>query len=173
MTSEEFEHIAIGLRSQLLQIAMNFCHDEDDAEDIVQEVMLRLWMRRDKLDHDVTSLACKATRNMCVSWWRKEQVRCVVPLAEDLPLEESRQTDDQLMMDEQIKLLQQCIAQLSRSQQRLIRLKLFEGLDTQEIAAITGITPRSVIVMLSAAKQKLMETLVERTWGQGPSTIDN
>ena len=165
--------MAIGLRPQLLHIAMNFCHDEDDAEDIVQEVMLRLWMRRDKLDHDVTSLACKATRNMCVSWWRKEQVRCVVPLAEDLPLEESRQTDDQLMMDEQIKLLQQCIAQLSRSQRRLIRLKLFEGLDTQEIAAITGITPRSVIVMLSAAKQKLMETLVERTWGQGPSTIDN
>ena len=35
MTSEEFEHMAIGLRPQLLHIAMNFCHDEDDAEDII------------------------------------------------------------------------------------------------------------------------------------------
>lgn len=160
MTSEEFEHMAIGLRPQLLHIAMNFCHDEDDAEDIVQEVMLRLWMRRDKLDHDVTPLACQATRNMCISWWRKDQVRRVVPLAENLHVEESRQTDDQLIMDEQMRLFQQCIAQLCRSQQRLIRLKLFEGLDIQEIAAITGITPRSVSVMLSVAKQKLMEILV-------------
>lgn len=50
----------------MMQIAMRFCRDKDDAEDIVQEVMLRLWIRREELGHNVTALACKRyTESVC------------------------------------------------------------------------------------------------------------
>ena len=159
MTSREFEHIALGVRPQLMQIAMRFCRDEDDAEDIVQEVMLRLWIRREELGHNVTSLACKATRNLCVSWWRKKQVKRIVPLVDDMLVDESTPVDKQLIVNEQMEQLQQCIEQLTRSQQRLIKLMLFDGLNVQEIATITGLTPRSVSSILSTAKRKMMEAM--------------
>ena len=103
MTSREFEHIALGVRSQLMQIAMRFCRDEDDAEDIVQEVMLRLWIRREELGHNVTALACKATRNLCVSWWRNRQVKRIVPLVDDMLVDESTPVDKQLIANEQME----------------------------------------------------------------------
>ena len=159
MTSREFEHIALGVRPQMMQIAMRFCRDKDDAEDIVQEVMLRLWIRREELGHNVTALACKATRNLCVSWWRKKQVKRFVPLMDDLLVNESTQADEQLIVKEQIEQLKQCIGQLTRSQQRLIKLVLFDGLNVQEIAAITGLTPRSASSILSTAKRKMMEAM--------------
>lgn len=159
MTSREFEHIALGVRPQMMQIAMRFCRDKDDAEDIVQEVMLRLWIRREELGHNVTALACKATRNLCVSWWRKKQVKRFVPLMDDLLVNESTQADEQLIVKEQIEQLKQCIEQLTRSQQRLIKLVLFDGLNVQEIAAITGLTPRSASSILSTAKRKMMEAM--------------
>lgn len=159
MTSREFEHIALGVRPQMVQIAMKFCRDKDDAEDIVQEVMLRLWIRREELGHNVTALACKATRNLCVSWWRKKQVKRFVPLMDDLLVNESTQADEQLIVKEQIEQLKQCIEQLTRSQQRLIKLVLFDGLNVQEIAAITGLTPRSASSILSTAKRKMMEAM--------------
>lgn len=159
MTSREFEHIALGVRPQMMQIAMRFCRDKDDAEDIVQEVMLRLWIRREELGHNVTALACKATQNLCVSWWRKKQVKRFVPLMDDLLVNESTQADEQLIVKEQIEQLKQCIEQLTRSQQRLIKLMLFDGLNVQEIAAITGLTPRSVSSILSTAKRKMMEAM--------------
>ena len=130
-----------------MQIAMRFCRDKDDAEDIVQEVMLRLWIRREELGHNVTALACKATRNLCVSWWRNRQVKRIVPLVDDM------------LVNEQVEQLQQCIEQLTRSQQRLIKLVLFDGLNVQEIATITGLTPRSVSSILSTAKRKMMEAM--------------
>ena len=99
MTSKEFEHIALGVRPQLMQIAMRFCRDKDDAE------------------------------------------------------------DEQLIVKEQIEQLKQCIGQLTRLQQRLIKLMLFDGISVQEIAAITGLTPRSVSSILSTAKRKMMEAM--------------
>lgn len=78
---------------------------------------------------------------------------------DDLLVNESTQADEQLIVKEQIEQLKQCIEQLTRSQQRLIKLMLFDGLNVQEIAAITGLTPRSVSSILSTAKRKMMEAM--------------
>lgn len=104
-------------------------------------------------------LRASATQNLCVSWWRKKQVKRFVPLMDDLLVNESTQADEQLIVKEQIEQLKQCIEQLTRSQQRLIKLMLFDGLNVQEIAAITGLTPRSVSSILSTAKRKMMEAM--------------
>ena len=42
MTQQEFEHIAQQLRPKLLNIGRQFFNDEDYAEDIAQETLMRL-----------------------------------------------------------------------------------------------------------------------------------
>lgn len=50
MKPEEFNHIILPLRQELLSRAFGMTGNGEDAEDLVQEAMLRLWKRRDSLD---------------------------------------------------------------------------------------------------------------------------
>ena len=56
-------------------------------------------------------------------------------------------------------LLHNAMDRLTAGERRLMRLRNEEGLDIQQISAITGISPRSISVMLSRARHKIMEML--------------
>ena len=47
MTIEDFEYIARRLRPKIKKMAYRFFQNSEDAEDVVQEVLMRLWMRGD------------------------------------------------------------------------------------------------------------------------------
>lgn len=49
MTDKEFEHIAIMLRPELLMVGRDFFDDESIAEDIAQDVLVRLWQLRQRI----------------------------------------------------------------------------------------------------------------------------
>ena len=53
MTQQEFEHIAQQLRPQLLNIGRQFFNDEDCAEDIAQETLMRLWLLRERIEQQL------------------------------------------------------------------------------------------------------------------------
>lgn len=50
MTHEAFEHIAQELRPRLLGIGRRFFNEEETAEDIAQETLMRLWLVREQID---------------------------------------------------------------------------------------------------------------------------
>ena len=50
MTSGEFEILARGLTPRLRTEARRIVADDMDADDVVQDIMLRLWSMRDRLD---------------------------------------------------------------------------------------------------------------------------
>lgn len=52
MEKTEFEIAASMLRGKLVDIARFYLSDEDEAEDIVQEAMLKLWLVRDRIDRE-------------------------------------------------------------------------------------------------------------------------
>lgn len=59
MRTEEFNHIILPMRSDLKEYALRLTESDDNAEDLVQEVMLRLWdMRHDiKAEDNLKALA--------------------------------------------------------------------------------------------------------------------
>ena len=54
MTLTEFEHIASGLRMKLLSLSLTYfaslSEQRNEAEDVVQDVLLKLWSERERLD---------------------------------------------------------------------------------------------------------------------------
>lgn len=64
MTSGEFEILARGLTPRLRTEARRIVADDMDADDVVQDIMLRLWSMRDRLDalQSVEAFALIATR---------------------------------------------------------------------------------------------------------------
>lgn len=80
MKPSEFNHIILPMRDELLGYALSVTRSEDNAEDLVQEVMLRLWDMRERLSSEGrlkslamiwsaicfwTSSAMKAIRRRC------------------------------------------------------------------------------------------------------------
>ena len=162
MTFNDFEHIVHRVRPTILKTAYQFYQNKDDAEDVVQEVLMKLWLRYGKLDYgEAEKLAIIATKNLCVSTIRQQRLREHVPITDNLDIVSVEPPDAQLKAEEYAAILEKAIHTLTRSEQRLIYLMQQEGLNANEIAIITGIHVRSVRTMVSSARKKILKQLTQ------------
>ena len=69
MTIETFEHIARELRPLLQSIGHRFFADPSRADDVAQEVLMRLWLMRERVnvEQGVEPLAVRMAKNFCAS----------------------------------------------------------------------------------------------------------
>lgn len=145
----------------MMRIATDFFHNEDDAEDIVQEVYERMLKRGWHEGDDVKALLVKATKNLCVSVWRRQRLHAMEQLECVTEPEEHHVADINLLQQEGYETLMEAIQKLPPSEQRLIRLKS-DDLSLDEISNRTGISKRTVSVMLSTARKRLLNILKTR-----------
>ena len=156
MTEKEFEHTAQRMRPQLIKLGHSFFDDGAQAEDVAQEALVRLWLLRDKVDAVVKAeaLLVRMTKNICVSLWREQRQR-MASIADSIAL-----TDVQPMADDDnVRMLQLAISRLTPSEQKLFRMRQELDMDIPQIAATTGIHPRSVSVIISNARKNIIEQL--------------
>ena len=158
MTQTEIEHTLLGMRPKMMRIATDFFHNDEDAEDIVQEVYVRMLKRGFQEGDDLEALLIKATKNLCVSVWRRQKLRATEQLACVQEPEERHTADTSLLRQERQEQLEVAIRQLPPSEQRLIRLKS-EELSIEEISLQAGIPKRTASAMLSTAKKRLLTIL--------------
>lgn len=160
MITIEFEHIVRKIRPQMVRVALNFFHNEEDAEDAVQNVLFKMWKREWRPGDDVAALAIRATKNECVSMARKQRLRLHLSIEDEArSLTSANETDQDILTNERRQSIENAINNLSRSEQRIIRLTQDKGLNAEEIAIVTGIKLPSVRSMLSMARKKLIEQL--------------
>jgi len=154
MTQTEFEHLLLQTRDEMMRVAMSFFHNREDAEDVVQEVCMRMLERGWKSGDNTEALLIKATKNLCVSVWRRQ--KRVVPSSSGEGTGEA--ADAPLLQQEQKEQLDKAIAELTPSEQRFIRMK-GEELSIEEIAELTGVSKRTASTMLWQAKKRLLTFL--------------
>ena len=79
MEQNEFEIEAKRMRPALLRMATRYLEDSDDAEDVVQDVLLKLWFLRGKLDkyRSVDALAIVITKHLCINCIRGARIEKV------------------------------------------------------------------------------------------------
>lgn len=159
MTRIEFEHTILKTRTKMLRVATDFFHNEEDAEDIVQEVYERMLRRGWHEGDNLEALLIRATKNLCVSVWRRQRLRETEALESIVEPVEHQAADSHLLQAEKQAALENAILQLRHSEQRLVRMK-GNDLSLDEISEQTGIPKRSVSVMLSTAKKRLMNILI-------------
>src|SRR5512133_1370254 len=76
MKPEEFRKKVLPEGRRLYAFAFRYLNSREDAEDVVQDVMTKLWETRDTLDRyqNIPALATTVTRNMCIDRLRKQKI---------------------------------------------------------------------------------------------------
>lgn len=167
ITESEFEHIAEELRPRLMKIGMQFFSDQSKAEDITQEVLMRLWVMRHRLesDADVVPLAVRMAKNICISVWRHERLGKEIfaeRLAEQNLPETSLSvacTNNGLDEADNEATLNRAMRQLTDHERQLISMRNEQQMNISDIAEITGASKRSVSTMINRAKNKLIKII--------------
>lgn len=164
MTREEFEHFAREQRSTLFDIGRHFFGDDDDADDVAQETLLRLWMIRDEVDMEtnVVGLVRKIARNYCISRWRKNAHILAEDLNELISCPEDVTPQTILEERENRIRLQQAVNHLQPAYRRLFLMKQETSADVDQMAVITGLTVHTIQTMLACARKQLYEELIKK-----------
>ena len=132
---------------------------EAQAEDAVQEALLRLWLMRERVEKEAEALVVRLTKNVCVDEWRRQQRRGSTTTT-DIAANRILATEPPPMeMDEAGRKLQEAVATLPESERRLFRMRHELEMDIAEIAAVTGLHPRSISTIISRARQKIIQQL--------------
>lgn len=160
MELEKFKTIVLPLRSKMLVIAHKMLSDECDAEDAVQETLIRMWQAKDRLsDHpNMGGYAMLTLKNICLD---KIKLRRNNIQIDDIQIDsESHSPYTEVENKDSLSLVEQIIRSLPELQQLTIRMRDIEEYELHEIAAITGSTVDAVKVNLSRARKRVRDTFI-------------
>ena len=152
MTTEAFQQQAGELRKQLVSIAHKYMGNTDEAEDIAQDAMIKLWLMREQLTLPIAGMASIVTRNLCIDALRKKHH--TIDIAQ-LP-DEADFSDD----GEQIEQLLKVIDSLPSTQRTILRMRHLQGMEMREIALVLGSTEVAVRKTLSRARKVVRNRLI-------------
>lgn len=163
MKLNQFKITVLPLRDKLVNYAQRLTEDYSDAEDVVQEAMLKLWSIRDQLHkyHSIEALAMKITHNLCMDVWRKNRKTTVSIDQITLPHQSTMTADRFLETTDEMRLLREIIKSLPPLQQTILRMKDMEEYETTEIAEITGCNAEAIRSNLSRARKKVREIYLQ------------
>ena len=159
MTSEKFTQDYLPLRDDLYRVAFYILESCPDAEDAVQDLYLKLWDARDALD---TIRAPKAycislLRNICIDRlrrYRPDGEEKIPQRAADDSLQDERMNERQ-----KIEAAIKQMSSLSDSERIVLKLKVFDDLNYEEIQKRTGLSQLSMRVHLSNARRKIRKAI--------------
>ena len=152
MTTEAFQQQAGELRKQLVSIAHKYMGNTDEAEDIAQDAMVKLWLMREQLTLPIAGMASIVTRNLCIDALRKKHQ--TIDIAQ-LP-DEADFSDD----GEQIEQLMKVIDSLPSTQRTILSMRHLQGMEMREIALVLGSTEVAVRKTLSRARKVVRNRLI-------------
>ena len=161
MTHEEFKSVWLPLNATFYRTAWAVLGNEADAKDAVQELYVRLWNSKDKLETvlNPASYGNTIVRNISLDLIRKKNVRRGqdIDFAANCPsLEE---TDKRAINRETVSGLYAAMEKLPEDDRLLVQLRFFEELEYDEICRRTGLNPVNVRVRISRARQKIKAEL--------------
>ena len=158
MDATQFSRTWLPLASRFYQIAFYILEDAPGAEDAVQDLYIRLWSGRDKLETILRPEAYGVTvlKRICLDRIRHAAVIGPTEPLEDIAVADPEPPPDQGLSDrETLQRLKQRIAELPENQKKVLQMRIFEGLGYDEMAARTGLSGLHLRVLLSKARKTL------------------
>ena len=160
MNLQEFQIKVYPLKNKLFRFAKRMLDHTEEAEDMVQEVFIKLWNRRDKLDEyrSVEALAMITIKNLCLDKIKARRYP-VENMENHRQFLESMPDAIKADHSDLIHGIHQAMKLLPEQQQIILHLRDIEGYEYEEIAEIVDMNENAIRVALSRARKKIRELL--------------
>ena len=161
MDKNAFEQQARSWLKKALQVSMSCGAGKDEAEDIAQDVMLRLWQMHNELEQyrSVEALVSLMARHQLRNHQRRKPSEV---LDEALIVSMNTSPQEELETKENEEWFSAKLQKLPTTQRTLLYMRQVERKSHEEIATLLGIETTSVSTLLARARRTLLEEIKRR-----------
>lgn len=163
---KEFSGIYITYFPKMVRFASEYTVSDEDAKNVVQDLFLYLWERRDTLNaiSNLNAFLFTLLKNRCIDYYRqytrinakKESLDQLRERELHLRIEALEQFDTYMFSENEIEeLLEKAIANLPEKCRQVFILSRMEGLKHEEIARQLGVSAHTVQNHIVTALRKL------------------
>jgi RNA polymerase sigma factor (sigma-70 family) len=162
MNQNEFVLLISPFKDKLFRLAKRLLVSIEEAEDATQEVLVKLWSKKESLDsyNSVEAMAMTMTKNYCLDQLKSKR-------ASNLKIIHNNFTDREPRLDKKIEdcdslnWVEKFIDQLPEQQRLVIQLRDIEQYEFEEIAGILEMNETAVRVALSRARKIIREYMLK------------
>lgn len=160
MKNISFRNDVLPLKDALYRLALRITISHEEAEDIVQDTLIKVWDKRESWNEieSIEAFSITICRNLALDRIKKhdnlndslEERQTESPDTSSTPFEDTLQQD-------RIELVRNLVNALPEKQRSCMQLRDFEGKPYKEIAKILGISEEQVKVNIFRARQTVKE----------------
>jgi RNA polymerase sigma-70 factor (ECF subfamily) len=138
-------------------------NDQEEAADTVQEVLMKLWIKKDELDQikNIEAWAITMIRNQSYDKIRKQKRARQVPLESGMSREDDNSVEKRINREERLDRIHHYLKELPERQNQAVFLRDIEGHSYKEISDIMGIDENLVKVTLFRARENLRKKILK------------
>ena len=160
-----FRTDVLPLKDELFRLALRITLNRADAEDVVQETMMRVWNRRERW-HELESMEAfclTVCRNVALDKQKRaDQQNASLDEAAQEGYEHADRSyaanpEEQAVQRDRVELVRRLMAQLPEKQRSCMQLRDAEGKPYKEIAQVMGITEQQVKICIFRARQTIKQ----------------
>lgn len=162
----DFQHDILPLKNIIFRTALRIVLSREEAEDIVQDILIKMWQKRDELEKvdNLEAFALTAARHLALD--RKEKTECrnisLDEASHDVMDEYQQNAEESITTQEGRSYIEQIIDSLPEKQRTILHLRDIEGKNYKEIAEELSISESDVKVTLFRARSEIKEKISKK-----------
>ncbi|WP_020539623.1 RNA polymerase sigma factor [Lewinella cohaerens] len=162
----EFREQIWPIKDRLYRLALRLVNDRAEAEDVVQEVMVKLWQQGKDLllIKNMEAWCLRMTRNQALDKLKGGYRKRRTEITDNLPqFTIANGPDQQLEWKDTYQQIRTIIQNLPENHRSVVQLRDIEGMSYQEIADALEMTMPQVKTNLFRARKALREALLKQS----------
>lgn len=160
MKEISFRNDVLPLKDKLFRLALRITLNREEAEDIVQDTLIKVWNSRNKWQQldSIEAYSLTIARNLSLD--RIKKMENQNGSLEDEKTERSDATSnpsERMIQKDKLDIVKRMIDELPEKQRSCIQLRDIEGKAYKDIALILGITEEQVKINIFRARQTIKQ----------------
>ena len=163
MQKISFRKDILPLKDKLFRLAWRITLNKAEAEDVVQETLIRVWNKRDEWSTltSIEAFCLRIAKNLAIDRSERMDAQTVelTPALEETP--DASDPHERLVQEEQMALVHRLMNELPEPQRLILHLRDVEEKPYKEIAELLDLTEEQVKVNLFRARQKVKKQFLD------------
>ena len=160
-----FHNDILPLKNELYRLALRITLNPAEAEDVVQETMMKVWNRRDEWERleSIEAFCLTICRNLSLDKLRRmdNQAQTLDATIDPSDSRVASNPEEQTVQRDRVQLVRQLIDQLPEKQRSVMQLRDIEGNSYRDIATILQISEEQVKINIFRARKTIKERFLK------------